>query len=184
MSLYSKIFDLQQEIGPIKKTEENPFFKSSYFDINMLIDDLKPLLKKHGLTALQPLSNLNGKPALRTIVADKDTAEAIEDITPLPENIDPQKAGGGITYFRRYALTSFFLLGAEDDDGNDASGKVSTTQYKPATKAPVASQAIKPGPNDDPLTGERICIDCKKSFVPRAANATRCLDCYKISNPR
>ena len=32
--------------------------------------------------------------------------------------------------------------------------------------------------------GERICVDCKKSFVPRTDKATRCLDCWKKANPR
>ena len=30
-NIYSKIFKLQQEIGSISKSNENPFYKSKYF---------------------------------------------------------------------------------------------------------------------------------------------------------
>jgi len=50
---------------------------------------------------------------------------------PLPEAPDAQKYGSAITYFRRYALQSLFLLEAEDDDGNNA-------VKKPAQKVKVA----------------------------------------------
>ena len=35
--------------------------------------------------------------------------------------LDPQKMGSAITYYRRYALQSLFLLRAEDDDANSSS---------------------------------------------------------------
>ena len=45
-SIDQKLFALQQEIGAISKDAKNPFFKSSYFDINMLLEELNPLLGK------------------------------------------------------------------------------------------------------------------------------------------
>jgi hypothetical protein len=50
----------------------------------------------------------------------------------LPENSDPQKMGSTITYFRRYALQSLFLLQAEDDDGHSAVDR--TLMNNPASK--------------------------------------------------
>jgi len=50
-----KLFNLQQEIGTISKDAKNPFYKSKYFDINSLIKQLQPLLKKHKLLLLQPI---------------------------------------------------------------------------------------------------------------------------------
>lgn len=121
-----KILKIQTEIGTLSKDKENPFFKSSYFDINQIIAQLLPLLEKHNLVVIQPLSEINGKPALRTLVFDGDDETVgliIDNKTPLPENPDPQKMGSAITYYRRYALQSLFLLQAEDDDGNKAKPK-------------------------------------------------------------
>ena len=39
---------------------------------------------------------------------------------PLPDLQDPQKMGSAITYYRRYALQSLFLLQTQDDDGEGA----------------------------------------------------------------
>jgi len=128
-----KILKIQSEIGVLVKTETNPFFKSKYMDINGLLEQLLPLLEKHGLTVIQPLSvigylnnqvNIDGsRPALRTIIYDGEK-EILNQAIPLPDLQDPQKMGSAITYYRRYALQSLFLLRAEDDDANHASKKV------------------------------------------------------------
>ena len=124
-----KILKIQLEIGALSKTETNPFFKSKYFDINSLIAQLMPLLEKHEVTVIQPLSNIgfekgaeSTRPALRTMVF-VDGKEIVNQAIPLPDLQDPQKMGSAITYYRRYALQSLFLLQAEDDDANLGSGK-------------------------------------------------------------
>jgi hypothetical protein len=123
MSIYTKLLEVQKEIGAIKKEETNPFFKSKYFDINGLLAAVKPVLNKHGLLILQGLTNVEGKLSLSTQLVDVETKEIVETVCPLPEATDAQKAGSTITYFRRYALQSLLALEAEDDDANVASGK-------------------------------------------------------------
>ena len=121
-NLYKKLLRVQKEIGAIRKDATNPFFKSQYFDINGLLEALKPVLNNEGLVVLQPLTTgADNKLALETIVIDEESGECLSRQTALPENNDPQKMGSAITYFRRYALQSMFLLQAEDDDGNKSS---------------------------------------------------------------
>lgn len=139
-NLYKKLLAVQQEVGAIAKDSTNPFFKSKYFDINGLLTELKPLLNKHGLVVIQPLVDIMGKSALETRVIDVESGEFTSNICPLPENQDSQKMGSAITYFRRYALQSLFLLQAEDDDSNLASGKTKKTAPKGVVDR-----------NDDPL---------------------------------
>ena len=149
-----KILKIQSEIGALSKTETNPFFKSKYFDINSLIAQLMPLLEKYGLTVIQPLSVIgfikgegmsieSTKGALRTIVYDGDK-EIVNQAIPLPDVQDPQKMGSAITYYRRYALQSLFLLQAEDDDANHASAKKSSVGSKIGV-----SEAILDSVDDD-----------------------------------
>ena len=125
-----KILKIQSEIGVLVKTETNPFFKSKYMDINGLLEQLLPLLEKHGLTVIQPFSEVGGRPALDTKVYDGDKQVVFSTI-PLPDIQDPQKMGSAITYYRRYALQSLFLLRAEDDDANTASKKSKTNEDLP-----------------------------------------------------
>jgi hypothetical protein len=133
----NKLLLFQQKVGAISKDSTNPFFKSKYFDINKLIEEIKPILNELGLVLIQPLSltPINEKPALRTILIDIESGKDLSNqMTPLPENNDPQKMGSIITYYRRYAIQSLLFLQAEDDDGNMA---VKTTPKTVAKSAPV-----------------------------------------------
>ncbi len=115
-----KLLEFQQKVEAIKKDSKNPFFKSNYFDINSLLKEIKPILNELGLVLIQPLTTINNRPALRTILLDGDK-ELINDLIILPDLTDPQKMGSAITYYRRYSIQSLLLLQAEDDDGNKAS---------------------------------------------------------------
>lgn len=115
-SIYSKLLEVSKEIDPISKDSKNPFFKSSYFDINKLIEVVRPVLSKNGLVLLQPISE--GKQY--SIIIDAETGDQIESSLDLPNIQDAQKLGSAITYFRRYTLQSLLGLQAEDDDGNKA----------------------------------------------------------------
>lgn len=115
--LYKKLFDLKSEIGKISKNQENPFYKSKYFDINSLLEHLEPILKKNNVLLLQPIThNMVG-----SMLIDPDTGQSITSEIELPAITDPQKLGSAVTYYRRYTLQSLLGLQAEDDDGNIAS---------------------------------------------------------------
>ena len=119
-SINQKLFYLQQEIGAISKDNKNPFFKSSYFDVNTLINNLKPLFLKYKLVLSQPI--INGE--VHSIIKCIESQERTEPSSlELPEINDPQKLGSCITYFRRYTLVSLLGLMADDDDGNLASNR-------------------------------------------------------------
>ena|SRR3990167_3168094 len=120
MTIYTKVSNIQQKIGKLSKDKTNPFFKSSYFDINSLLEQLQPLLKEEGLVILQPLTTKAGRPALETVLTTDDGNDKITSSIVLPDLQDPQKMGSVITYFRRYSLQSLFALQAEDDDGEKA----------------------------------------------------------------
>ena len=128
--MYKKLLAIQKEISGIKKDATNPFYKSKYFDINNLLEQIKPVLNKHGVVVLQALTNINGQLALSTELIDSTDGKTIGTVCPIPTVADAQKAGSAITYFRRYALQSLLALEAIDDDANDA--------VKPTVKAKVA----------------------------------------------
>ena len=123
-NINEKLFLLQQEIGTISKDTSNPFYKSKYFDINSLINQLQPLLKKYKLLLLQPIEEDLVYSKLICI----DGTGAVLSALKLPEINDPQKLGSAITYYRRYTLASLLGLQAVDDDANVASG---VTSQKP-----------------------------------------------------
>lgn len=152
-AIYDKLASVQSEISSVKKGQTNPFFNSKYFDINELLKQLKPVLAKNNLVLIQPLTSVQGLPALSTQVIDTDSGETITESIVLPNLQDPQKMGSAITYFRRYALQSFFALEAEDDDGNLASrNQVKTVQDVAEDRDPFETHV--------PIENERLCGEC------------------------
>lgn len=151
-----KLLDFQKKVGAIGKDSTNPFFKSKYFDINKLIEITKPILNDLGLVLIQPLTHIEGKPALKTILIDIESKEKIEDTIILPEDTNPQKMGSIITYYRRYAIQSLLFLQAEDDDCN-GSKKAKNEPPKPV----------------NPSTPTKSPKDIKKAKIVELAKATK-----------
>jgi len=139
LSLSQKLFNLQQEIGTISKDASNPFYKSKYFDINSLIKQLQPLLKKHKLLLTQPIVGNMVETKITCIESETSVISCLE----LPQLTDPQKLGSCITYYRRYTLGSLLGLQAEDDDGNAASGKEVEEKRWLNNNTPEYSKAIE-----------------------------------------
>lgn len=133
-----KLLEFQKKVGAISKDETNPFFKSKYFDINGLIENIKPILNEVGLTLTQPIRIDNGKNILCSYLEDGDKTIVYSQMI-LPDIQDPQKLGSAITYYRRYAIQSMLLLQAEDDDSNVASGKVEPKIYNQGFKEAKAN---------------------------------------------
>ena len=113
-NINEKLFKLQQEIGTISKDANNPFYKSKYFDINSLIKQLQPLLKKNRLLLLQPIE----EDMVYSKLICVDGSGGVISALKLPDINDPQKLGSAITYYRRYTLASLLGLQSVDDDAN------------------------------------------------------------------
>lgn len=125
-SLYVKLAKAIDELPAMVKDTKGYNYK--FFDINQMIKVIRPIFKKNGLLFLQPLSNVEGKPAITTKIIELETGELIEDTFVFPDNSDPQKQGSTITYNRRYVLQSFLGLEAEDDDGKKVTAKDTLTK--------------------------------------------------------
>lgn len=117
VGIYKKMHLAKQEIGKAQKKATNPRFNSNYVDINGALDAIEPILYKHGLLLIQPITDNH----VCSIVIDVDSGERLESVLRLPDLQDAQKVGSAITYYRRYTLLSLFSMQTEDDDGNKAS---------------------------------------------------------------
>jgi hypothetical protein len=132
MSIYKKLLLVKSELSAVKKDLKNPFYKSSYADINSYLEAVEPVLQKHGLVLLQPVEG----DMLTTFIIDPESDQRVRSFIKLPDLGDPQKLGSAITYYRRYTLGSLLAMQAEDDDGNSASGVTDKKQ-------PLAKQVVK-----------------------------------------
>lgn len=130
-SLLKSLAEFQYECPIIHKDTSG--FNYTYADLPKIISTIMPIMKKHKLCFSQPLEGTQ----LRTIIYHTDTGESIESITDIPiielakMNVY-QSFGSGITYFRRYALSS--ILGLVTDKDIDAAGEQVKVVEKPKTK--------------------------------------------------
>ena len=120
-ALYKALAAFQQEVPTIKKNAQGYGYR--FADLEQINDVIKPILAKHGLGYAQPIE---GK-AIRTIVFHVESGESIESLTDIPQGVqlakmnEFQALGSGITYLRRYSLSSMFGLVTDEDA--DAAGE-------------------------------------------------------------
>lgn len=141
--LLKALANVKKEVGTLSKTETNPFFKSKYFDINSLIQQIEPLLEKNNLLLLQPIENNK----VKSVIYEVESGNFVSSEIELPNLTDPQKLGSAITYYRRYTLQSLLGLQAEDDDGNKAAApskqKATTENLQKAKQGGFTIQQVK-----------------------------------------
>jgi hypothetical protein len=132
----------------IELDSTNPHFRSKFASLAGIMKALRPRLSKEGLVLSQPLTHIDGEPALCTILWHAQSGEKIEATTPLHlgGKTDPQSHGSAVTYARRYGVLAITgLVGDEDDDGAAASAA-----SQPSSRADSRRVAdATPPPSDD-----------------------------------
>src|SRR5699024_5628712 len=111
----------QGEVKNPANTATNPFFKSKYAPLNDVLNTVRPILSKHGLSVLQA-PHTEGENVTITTILMHESGEWIES-PPLSLKMDKvtaQGAGSAITYARRYALSAVLGISSEDDDDGNA----------------------------------------------------------------
>lgn len=139
--LYKSLAAFQQEVPNIYKNAKGYGYK--FADLGEINEIIRPILKKHGLGYAQPLDG----DKIKTIIFHVESGESIESSANIPQGVqlkgmnDFQVLGSGITYLRRYSLSS--MLGLITDEDADAAGEqVKKEVPKPVTK-PVTTQKTK-----------------------------------------
>jgi len=127
----------QAEMGGAIKDSKNPFFKSTYADLESVIKVIKPAFAKNGLSFVQlPVTSEGGKGVGVSTMLMHNSGQWIQGEFLLPmEKVTPQGAGSAITYARRYGLTSLVGIPQVDLDAQDISVQPPETQGKRVSKS-------------------------------------------------
>ena len=137
-ALAAALAKAQGEMENASKNSQNPHFRSKYADLAEIINTVRPVLSKYGLSVTQ-FPSFDGTLAhVETIIAH-ESGEWMSGTTSSPvQKSDPQGIGSATTYLRRYSLAAVCNLAQEDDDANASS------------KAPKQAQAQAPAPKPAP----------------------------------
>jgi hypothetical protein len=132
-------------MGNALKDSKNPFFKSSYADLNAVREACLPALNANGVSVLQPTVHVDGRAYVETVLLH-ESGEFISSLTEVlcAKQNDPQAHGSGISYARRYGLQSLVNLGSTDDDGEGAMGRINSAPPKKNIVEEVQAKAKGP----------------------------------------
>lgn len=138
-NLAKAFVQFQSEVTNPANTANNPFFKSKYAPLNEVLNLVRPILTKYGLSVIQSPSAKGDSVTVTTMLLH-ESGEWIK-LDPLTLKADKNTAqgiGSAITYARRYALSAALGISSEDDDdGNIASGNNKNKQAKNQSSKPI-----------------------------------------------
>jgi len=143
----------QAEIPPIPKLHEATIptktssYSYKYADLNDILEVVRPILNKHGLSIAQSTVSEEGQIGVVTRIYH--TSGHVEKFGPLllPAGGDARSAGSAITYARRYGLCAALGISPDDDDDGEAAQKA---EHRSETVAiPGGQPPYEPAPAED-----------------------------------
>jgi len=136
-------------LASIPGKEGRTGFSYKYATLDQILDEIRPVLAKHGLAITQETAAVDNTVGVNTRLLHK-SGQWI-DYGPLffPTSGDPRQSGSALTYARRYALTAALgITTTEDDDG---AGAAKHTRAR-SVPAPTPALATRTGPLNDSET--------------------------------
>ena len=126
----------QKLVTAVTKDKKNPFHQSRYASLSAVIEATRGPLAESGLFVCTMPAGYSDSTMWVVTRLVHTSGQILESKFGLPiSKSDPQAALGALTYARRYAIISWLNLVVEDDDGEQASGRLS------AVTAPVKAPA-------------------------------------------
>ena len=148
MTIFSDFIGIQKELPPLVKDTQGDGYK--YPTLNQLLDIVLPMCHSKGLGLMQVTHPVEGGVGVETVLFNDKNERISSGVLAMPLTTDgdgniinvggvkrsggvygqfgAQAYGSALTYARRYSLTAFFGMKAEDDDGFQASQKRMTKE--------------------------------------------------------
>lgn len=127
--LAKALADFQSEVKDPSKDKENPYFKSKYVALDGVLQTVRPVLAKHGLSVMQlPTSDETAVTVTTLLMHSSGQFIESEPFKVLLTKKDAQAAGSALTYARRYSLSSVLGIAWDDDDDGDSIAETNVTK--------------------------------------------------------
>ena len=160
MTIYSDFIAIQKELPPLVKDTQGDGYK--YPTLNQLLDIVLPMCHDRGLGLMQVTHPIEGGVGVETVLFNDKNERISSGVLAMPLTTDgdgniinvggvkrsggvygqfgAQAYGSALTYARRYSLTAFFGMKAEDDDGYQASQRHQKQPQKSEDKLKLESE--------------------------------------------
>jgi hypothetical protein len=125
-NLLQALVKFNNEVHPIIKGANNPFFKSKFADLATIQMTIKNPLGKNGLVITQANIWTDSQLFVETRIWHSESGENIASVFPVIVNKQAaQDYGSAVSYAKRYSLSGLMnlIIQDEDDDGEKAVGR-------------------------------------------------------------
>jgi len=117
-NLATALVKVQSGLTNLSKNAEG--YGYTYLTLDKIIDETRTVLADNGISVLQPMAEVDGQPAVKTVLLH-ESGEMIEGVYPITavtmkQCNDAQQMGAAITYARRYCLAAMLNIAQADDD--------------------------------------------------------------------
>lgn len=128
--LFKAMAQFRANVKQPSKSAMNPYFKSTYVQLEGVQNAIDEAIKGTGLSYTQLTHNTDDGIAVETVIMHSSGQWlSTEGLILTPAKKDPQGYGSAITYSRRYQLAAAFGISSDiDNDGN--AGTFSTNKPK------------------------------------------------------
>jgi hypothetical protein len=130
--------------GNVATSRYNSHFKSKYYALADLLSAVKPILHSYGLCLIQTPTSGADRIVIKTEILHGRTGHLFSfgELGFNSANLNLQQIGSGITYTKRFAISTILGVAGEDEDtdGNSALPSPVASQQKPQPK-PAAQPA-------------------------------------------
>lgn len=135
-------FNIEFQDAKLVKDKKNDHLRNKYVTLDNILNTIRPILSKNGLVVVQALAGDYLVTSLYHISGQYIKTEM--PFAPMSGNKGTnalQELGGGITYARRYSLSSILGISVDTDDDGVGSGNIKKEQLqKKQVKKPVNTE--------------------------------------------
>jgi hypothetical protein len=128
--LFAALAAAQGEIENAEKNSTNPHFRSRYADLAEVLNTIRPVFARHGLSLIQSTEFDGESVAVTTLLAHASGGYITARASCVPAKTDAQGVGAATTYLRRYSAAAVAGIAQEDDDGSAAAHDRKPEQIK------------------------------------------------------
>lgn len=121
--------DFQAEVKDPTKDKKNTYLESKYVSLDGVLQAVRPVLAKHGLSIMQIPTSDDVAVTVTTLLMHISGQYIESDAFKVPlTKKDAQGTGSALTYARRYSLSAVLGIAWDEDDDADSITQTAVTK--------------------------------------------------------
>ncbi|CAB5220033.1 Essential recombination function protein [uncultured Caudovirales phage] len=150
----------QGEVANPVFNKTNPHFKSSYADLSSVLNAVRPILSKNGISIMQ-LTNLEESGLVLYTRLTHSSGQWVQSVYPVTASGKHQEIAASLTYAKRLSLSAIVGVSGEDDDDGNAANTVPVTA-KGSPKPKIEASKLTEEQSMETMDGILVELDeCK-----------------------